>query len=141
MKISMHTPPEVDGPAATTGIDRAFKGRSGEETAALHLSGRGYIVIARNQRTPVGELDLVCREQDVIVIVEVKARCSEEYGSPLEAIGPRKQRRMRAAALWWLAERGFLPCRVRFDAVAVFLDAQGLPRCLQHVQNILSSEC
>ena len=78
------------------------------------------------------------REQGAVVIVEVKARCSVEYGSALEAIGPRKTRRLRAAALWWLAERGFLPCEVRFDAVAVLLDAEGLPCRLEHVRDILN---
>ena len=71
-------------------------------------------------------------------MVEVKARCGALYGSGLEAIGPRKARRLRASALWWLAERGMLPCAISFDAVVVELDHEGLPRSLEHVQDILS---
>ena len=66
-------------------------------------------MLAKNQRTPLGELDLVCRSSSQIVIVEVKARSGEEYGTGLEAIGPRKARRLRAAAMWWLSEQGIAP--------------------------------
>jgi putative endonuclease len=113
------------------------RGRTGEGTAATYLAGKGYAILGANQRTPVGELDLVCRRGRLIVVVEVKARGSEEYGSALEAIGPRKARRMRAAALWWLADKGLLPCQTRFDAVLVMLDASGAPRTLQHVEDIM----
>jgi putative endonuclease len=119
-------------------IDRMVRGRSGEQLAASFLSDRGYRVLARNQRTPLGELDLVCSDGSQIVVVEVKARSSDEYGSALEAIGPRKTRRLRAAAMWWLSARGMLPCSLRFDAVVVALDRAGLPRCLEHVRDILS---
>lgn len=101
------------------------------------MSERGYRVLARNQRTPLGELDLVCRESAQVVIVEVKARCNEAYGTALEAIGPRKAGRLRAAALWWLADQGLLPCAIRFDAVVVDLDGYGLPRSLHHVRDVL----
>ncbi len=113
------------------------RGRAGEELAAVYLTGKGYTLLGMNQRTPAGEVDLVCRRAGLMVIVEVKTRASEEFGSAIEAIGPRKARRMRAAALWWLAERGLLPCQTRFDAVVVMLDAQGLPRTLEHIEDIL----
>lgn len=103
----------------------------------MFLAERGYRVMALNQRTPVGELDLVCRHRSEVVIVEVKARQSDEYGTGLEAIGPRKIRRLRAAALWWLSERGMLPCPIRFDAVIISLDAGGLPLELQHVRDVI----
>jgi putative endonuclease len=118
-------------------LDRMVKGRTGEQVAASFLSDRGYRVLAKNQRTPLGELDLVCRWSSQIVVVEVKARSGDQYGSGLEAIGPRKARRLRAAAMWWLSEQGLLPCSLRFDAVVVGLDGCGLPRSLQHVKDIL----
>ena len=95
--------------------------------------------MAKNQRTPLGELDLVCRDGTGMVIVEVKARCNDEYGAGLEAIGPRKAARLRAAAMWWLADRGLLPCAIRFDAVVVELDSQGLPCSLQHLRDVLGT--
>lgn len=113
------------------------RGRTGEETAATYLAAKGYTILGANLRTPVGELDLVCRRGRLVVIVEVKARGSEEFGSALEAIGPRKARRMRAAALWWLADEGLLPCHTRFDAVLIMLDSLGAPRTLQHMEDIM----
>lgn len=125
---------------ARSGLERAVRGRTGEQVAASFLEERGYRVLAKNQRTPLGELDLVCRNCSQIVVVEVKARSGEEFGSALEAIGPRKARRLRAAAVWWLSERELLPCSVRFDAVVVALDAFGLPCSLEHVKDILGGE-
>jgi putative endonuclease len=117
--------------------DRMARGRTGEQVAAFFLSERGYRVLARNQRTPLGELDLICQGDAGVVIVEVKARCGEVYGTALEAIGPRKARRLRAAAAWWLSDRGWFPCPVRFDAVVVALDGEGLPCSVQHVKDVL----
>jgi putative endonuclease len=118
-------------------LDRVVKGRTGEQVAAAFLSDRGYRVLAKNQRTPLGELDLICHTPSQIVVVEVKARSGDGYGSGLEAIGPRKARRLRASAMWWLSEQGLLPCSLRFDAIVVALDGFGLPRSLEHVKDIL----
>jgi putative endonuclease len=110
----------------------------GEQFAAAYLASRGYRVIAANQRTPYGELDLVCARGSLVVIVEVKARAGDRYGSGLEAIGTHKARRLRTAALWWLAESGRLPCPVRFDAVVVGLGADGRPCSLRHIPDVLA---
>lgn len=107
--------------------------------AASFLSARGYRLLARNQRTPLGELDLVCLDAGDVVVVEVKARHGDSCGSALEAIGPRKVGRLQGAALWWLADRRLLPCRVRFDAVLVELDGDGLPQTVQHLKDIVGA--
>jgi putative endonuclease len=113
------------------------RGRVGEQAAESYLAGHGYEVLGRNQRTPPGELDLVCRDGAQIVIVEVKSRSSDEYGTGLEAIGARKTTRLRAAALWWLCDRRLFPCSVRFDAVVVSLDHRGIPVDLRHHRDII----
>ena len=82
---------------------------------------------------------MLCIDGPDVVIVEVKARHGNEYGDALEAIGPRKTARLRGAALWWLADHGRLPCRMRFDAVVVELDGQGLPRTVQHLRDVLGA--
>jgi putative endonuclease len=105
----------------------------------MFLCERGYKVLAKNQRTPLGELDLICRSLSEVVIVEVKARSSQEYGDALESIGPQKARRLRAAAAWWLSDRGLFPCAVRFDVVTVALDGRGSPRSVHHLKNVLDS--
>jgi putative endonuclease len=125
--------------AGRVGVDNVEKGRVSEEYAAAHLSQDGYEVVARNQRTPLGELDIICRSDACIVMVEVKARSGSGYGDPLEGIGPRKERRLRGAAAWWLSERGMFPCAVRFDAVAVTLDSHGHPERLEHVADVVGN--
>jgi putative endonuclease len=110
------------------GIDRppnprhAF-GRYGEETAAEHLRRKGFEVIARNVRTPFGEIDLIALDDDVVVFVEVKAR--RRRSGPLdalEAVDRRKQQRLSRLALMFLARAGWLERRARFDVVAVEAD-------------------
>ncbi len=81
-------------------------------------------VVERNVRTPLGEIDLVATEGDVLAFVEIKARASGRYGRAVEAVTPRKQRRLARCASWWLAARGGAdesPCR--FDVVG--LDREG----------------
>jgi putative endonuclease len=121
----------VTGDRTSVGV-----GRTGEELAVAYLTGRGYAILARNQRTPLGELDLICRQGGSIVVVEVKSRSSARFGEGLEAIDQLKARRLRAAAAWWLADRHVTPCPVRFDAVIVSLGG-GEPRSLQHVKSII----
>ena len=101
-----------------TNANRA-RGQYGEDRAARWYVDNGYEVLARNWRTHTGELDLIVRRDDEIVFVEVKARASLAFGSPLEAITPTKQRRIRALAAEWLRSSGSSGSRLRFDAVAV----------------------
>lgn len=115
------------------------KGRAAEEAAAAFVTARGWTVLARNHRTPAGELDLVCADGPVIVVIEVKARSGALFGDPFESIGPRKQRRLRASAAWWMASHGWPGHTLRFDAVAVSLDVDGLPRSLTHLPDVLGS--
>lgn len=88
-------------------------GREGERLAARHLAAHGYRVVGRGFRTRRGELDLVCRRGDRMLVVEVKTRRSDRWGTPAEAVDARKWRRLRAAAAeyrtWtgWRGELGF----------------------------------
>jgi len=73
-------------------------GREGEQLAARFLERRGYRVIGSGFRARRGEIDLVCRRGDRLVLVEVKTRSSDRFGTPIEAVGPRKRRALQAAA-------------------------------------------
>jgi putative endonuclease len=79
-------------------------GKWGEETAVEYLIQCGHAIIARNVRTPYGEIDIVAKQADIIVFVEVKARTSNKMGLPEEAITPRKREHMLAAADHYAAE-------------------------------------
>ena len=73
-------------------------GKWGEDIAAEHLTQLGYEIITRNVRTPYGEIDIVTRQGDITIFVEVKARTSTKMGLPEESITPRKREHMLAAA-------------------------------------------
>lgn len=73
-------------------------GRTGERVAADLMRSRGYQVVGAGFVARRGEIDLVCRRGDVLVVVEVKTRSSEDFGTALEAVGSRKRRALMAAA-------------------------------------------
>lgn len=102
-------------------------GREGEELAAGLLQSRGMTILARNWRCPRGELDIVARDGDSLVICEVKTRRRLTHGHPVEAVGPRKMRRLRELALHWLDEQQLYVPRIRFDVVGILLPNSGVP--------------
>jgi putative endonuclease len=92
-------------------------GDRGERHAARHLRRQGFRILVRGYRTAHGEIDLVARDGDTLVFVEVKSR---RQGQPAEAVTAEKQRRLTLAGLRFLAEHRLLhDQRVRFDVVAV----------------------
>jgi putative endonuclease len=95
-------------------------GQDGEDLAAAHLTAAGMQVLARNWRCREGELDIVARDRDAIVFVEVKTRSGTAFGEPSEAVGRVKARRIHVLACRWLAEhRPAGSPELRFDVVSV----------------------
>jgi putative endonuclease len=94
----------------------------GEETVAERYRSGGFEVVARNWRCPRGELDLVLRRGDLVVVCEVKTRSSTAFGAPVEAVTPAKQARVRRAAARWLEESPRHAGVVRFDVASVLGD-------------------
>lgn len=116
------------GEGRQASVSRQELGRAGEDAAVEALRGRGYRIVARNVRMRGGELDVVAEDAGTLVFVEVKARRSAAFGTPAEAVGPRKRRTLCHLALRYLAGRrlGDRPCR--FDVVEVWVDAAGALR-------------
>ena len=79
-------------------------GKWGEEAVAVYLIERGYEIIARNARTPYGEIDIVAKQADIYIFVEVKTRTSNKMGLPEESVNLRKQTHMLACAEHYAAE-------------------------------------
>ena len=105
---------------------RHRRGRIGEDAAAQALAARGYRIIGRNVRLGRGEIDLVCEHDGDVVFVEVKARHGAAFGTPAEAVTPRKQRALLALAARYLNRTGRGDRACRFDVVEVWL-AGGRP--------------
>ena len=100
-------------------------GKYGEDVAVRHLTEAGLEIVERNWRCSEGEIDIVARERDVLVICEVKTRSSVLFGLPTEAITSRKRKRMRRLAYLWLTQHPAPAAEVRFDVVSVVRPDRG----------------
>jgi putative endonuclease len=110
---------------------RQAVGAYGERLAVEHLVEAGLVVLDRNWRSATGEIDIVARDGDVLVLCEVKTRRGVGFGTPAEAVGRRKVARLRRLAAEWLAQAGVRPREVRFDVVEVFCQPGFAPRVEQ----------
>lgn len=106
----------------------------GERAALAHLQGAGLRFLMANFRTRRGEIDLVFREGDCLVFVEVKTRSSEEWTRPAAAVNLAKQRKLSRAALDYLRALDHPQVPFRFDIIEVLLDGEEV-RDLRHIPN------
>lgn len=113
-----------------SGAHDTTDGQRAESLAAEHLAARGLAVLARNYRVRGGEIDLVCRDGDTLVFVEVRLRRNAGYGGAAASITARKRARLVLAARHYLGRRDDAACR--FDCV--LLDALD-PARLQWLRN------
>lgn len=104
-------------------------GARGEKLAARFLRRHGFKILYRNFRgRQGGEIDLVCRERDTLVFVEVKTRTGQDFGRPLEAVNRKKQRRISLGAFAWLRLLGNPDILFRFDVVEVVVSEEAEPQ-------------
>jgi putative endonuclease len=94
-------------------------GKLGEELACNELEKRGYVILARRYRTRAGELDIVAKEREYVVFVEVKARQDGSFGDPEEAVTPQKQHRLVWMATDYLSRNNLHDVPCRFDVVGI----------------------
>jgi len=98
---------------------RQIFGQQSEALTVKYLKKRGYKIIAQNYRTKLGEIDIIAREKETLVFVEVKARRSAKFGSPKAAVTLPKQRKISMVALAYLKATQQLQAAARFDVVSV----------------------
>lgn len=105
------------------------RGALGEKLACRYLRRNGYKVLFRNFRgRSGGEIDVVCRDKDTLVFVEVKTRGREDFGRPVEAVDRQKQKRISRGALAWLRMLDNPDILFRFDVVEVIIADDTKPR-------------
>ncbi|MGW3668771.1 YraN family protein [Streptomyces sp. NPDC005141] len=116
---------------------RKALGAYGEELAARRLTETGMTVLARNWRCGrTGEIDIVARDGDALVVCEVKTRRAGAFQHPMEAVTPAKARRLRGLAERWLQEHGGAPPGgVRIDLIGVVLPERGAP-LVEHARGV-----
>lgn len=118
---------------------RLSLGRWGEATAAEYLSSLGYVILEHNARTPYGELDLIAKQGDGLVFVEVKTRASLSLGLPEISVTPTKQAHLLSSAQAYLQAHPELGEDWRIDVIAI-LRLPGKSPQIEHFENIITSE-
>ena len=94
-------------------------GKRSEIIAADYLEKKGYKILETNYKNKIGEVDIIARDGDYIVFVEVKARFSQAFGHPFEAIDERKQQKIHAIASLYLIKNKKYGTNCRFDAISI----------------------
>lgn len=101
--------------------ERIALGRFGEDLAKKRLKKLGYKILETNYRCPLGEIDLIALDGDVIVFVEIKTRKFQSLGQAKEAVNKRKQSQLSKSALFYIKSKDLWENKARFDVVAVRL--------------------
>ncbi len=111
----------------------AERGLRGERIASRYLRRRGYRVVERNFRCPLGEIDLIAAKRGLLIFCEVKTRTSDGFAPPYEAVNRGKMVRLERTAEYWLNTRPRPSEQCRFDVITVLL-GDGKPR-LEHIED------
>lgn len=106
-------------------------GRKYEAIACDFLKNSGYKILEQNYSNKIGEIDIICTKDDILVFVEVKYRISGKFGRPIEAITPHKLIKIRQTATCYLKQHRKLDSNVRFDAIEILNDS------IRHIENIM----
>ncbi|MFN8595187.1 MAG: YraN family protein [Anaerolineae bacterium] len=112
-------------------------GKLGEDLAALRLAARGYVVRERNWRCTEGELDIVAEKDGVLVLVEVRTRRGDRFGTPEESITPTKRAKLLEVAQAYLDEHNAADRDWRIDVVAIEIGARGEVARFEHIENAI----
>ena len=116
---------------------RAKLGKRGEDLAAHHLKKLGFSILVRNYRQKTGEIDIIARDGNCLVFVEVKTRKTLRFGQPFEAVTPKKQAQLARVATDYLSRKKLLDQPARFDVISILLPDTGnatiehLPNCFE----------
>jgi len=101
--------------------NKRSEGKRGEEIACKALKEKGYRILDKNFSCRLGELDIVAEDNDVVCFIEVKARSSEDYGLPEEAVTHWKKRKLLNTAFIYIEKKKIKDRDMRFDIISVDL--------------------
>lgn len=111
-------------------------GERGEAFACRYLKKQGYSIVARQDRSKLGEIDIIAVQERTLVFVEVKTRTSDEKGSPDEAVGQEKQDRLTRSALAYMRRHDLLGnCAARFDVISLVWPEGNRQPEIRHFEN------
>ena len=110
-------------------------GGVGEKIAEKYLKSKGYVILERNYKTDVGEVDIIANDGNYLVFIEVKARRTDEFGLPAEAVDERKQRKISMVAAQYIKRNMYFNSACRFDVIEIYLGT----REINHIENAFDS--
>ena len=116
---------------------RITLGKRGEDIASSFLKNKGFKIIQRNYRQKIGEIDIIARQDEWLVFIEVKARKSVRFGQPFEAVTQAKQAQIGRVALDYMTRNKLSDQPVRFDVISILFNRNGdtdiahLPNCFE----------
>jgi putative endonuclease len=113
---------------------RIALGKQGEDLAARHLLEKGFTIIVRNYRQKTGEIDIIARDRECLVFIEVKTRKSSRFGQPFEAVTKKKQAQISRVALHYMNCNKLLDQSARFDVISILIDKNG-KAAIEHLCN------
>ena len=116
-------------------LQRRGLGVKGEDLAAGYLRNKGFAILERNFSCRLGEIDIIARQGNCLVFVEVRTRSGKECGLAQESITQTKINRLRKLACFYLAGRGQAESEARFDVIAVHCAGVAGPMEITHIEN------
>ncbi len=118
-------------------MKRKSTGALGEKLAQDFLKKKGYNILEANYRCREGEIDIVARQKDCLVFVEVRTKSNLEFGTPEESITTTKMRHLERAAQYYRQNHDKLPDSWRIDLVAIELDVNNKPKRIELIENAI----
>lgn len=109
----------ADNILKSTKQENRIKGDIGENKAVMYLTDKGYEILETNYKNKLGEIDIIAKDGERIVFVEVKARATAKYGYPREAVNEYKQRKIKMVAESYLKSKRLLNSYIRFDVIEI----------------------
>lgn len=109
-------------------------GRRGEDEAVSYLKKKGYIIIQRNYRCSLGEIDIIAKEGKTLVFIEVRSRSSDRFGMPQESVNRSKMLKIYKVAQYYLKAVQKEEEPVRFDVLALLFDIENQLMRLEHIK-------
>jgi len=121
-------------------MNRQEVGKLGEKLAQKFLKKRGYRIRETNFRCREGEIDIIARQADYLVFIEVRTKSNLDFGSPEESITQSKKEKLIAVALTYITTHQKLPPLWRIDVVALELDNKGKAKRIELIENAIEQE-
>lgn len=109
-------------------------GKHGEDLATVFLKQKGFQIITRNYRQKTGEVDIIAKDGDTLIFIEVKTRSSLLFGQPFEAVTKKKQTQLNRIALDYMTRNKINNQAARFDVISILIEQNKKPK-IEHLQN------